>query len=457
MGARSLAVQQEEMEISGQNLANVNNTSYAEEQLVISESTPLQTSIGEEGTGVQSTGISELRNPLLDSQIQAEASVSGSLTAQQSNLQNAEAYLDEQISSTSSSSTPDSPNGLATGLSNLFNSFSSLENDPGSSENQQGAVANAQAVAAQFNQVSSQLSTVQSDLNTSVQNDVASSNQDLSAIATLNQQIVEAQASGGSAVQLVDQREKTLENLAGLTNFSATTQANGAVNVSIGGVTMVSGVSVTDSLQTYSDANGNLQVEAKNAGTPLTLTGGSIGGEITARDGALATLQNGLNTLASQLITQVNSIYSAGYDAAGNTGQDLFTGTDASSIGVNTSLVTDPSQFQSVDSAGTNSVVSALANLEDQPIAGLNNQTFSANYAQTVSDLGGAISSVNNQLSDSQAVSQMLTSQRASDGGVSTDQEMTNLIQYQKAYEASAELITTLNQMMQTVVSMKTS
>src|SRR5580692_4990763 len=113
MSARSLSVQQEEMTISGQNVANVNNPAYADEQLEVSESTPLETSIGEEGTGVQMTGLAELRNPLLDNQIQAEASTTGSLTAQQSNLQNAEAYLDEQISSTSNSATPSSPNGLA--------------------------------------------------------------------------------------------------------------------------------------------------------------------------------------------------------------------------------------------------------------------------------------------------------------------------------------------------------
>jgi flagellar hook-associated protein 1 FlgK len=464
VGARSLSVQQQEMEISGQNLANVNNTSYADEQLVVSDSTPLETAIGEEGTGVQSTGITQSRNPLLDSQIRAEASVSSSLTAQQTNLQNAEAYLDEQISSTSSSTTPDSANGLAANLSNLFDSFQSLSTDPGSLSLRQTAVQNAQEVAAQFNQVSTQLSTVQGDLNASVQNDVAGGNQDLNTIATLNQQIVAAQAAGGSADQLVDQREQTLENLAGLVNFSATTQANGAVDVSIGGVSMVSGGSVTDNLQTYKDGNGNLQVQAQNAGTHLTLTGGSIEGEITARDGALASLQGGVNTLASQLISRVNSIYSSGYDLNGNTGQDLFTGTDASSIGVNSNVVSDPTQFQAAgpanatgDAPGDNKTVAALAGLQTQNISGLGNQTFSANYAQTVSDLGNAISSVNDQLDSSQAVTQMLARQRNSAGGVSTDAEMTNLIQYQKAYEASAELITTLNQMLQTVVAMKTS
>ena len=144
-------------------------------------------------------------------------------------------------------------------------------------------------MAAQFNQVSTQLASVQAGLNTSVQNDVNSSNQDLSTIATLNAQIVAAQSGGGSAQPLIDQREQALEDLAGKANITTTTEvANGAIDVSIGNVTMVSGVSVTDKLQTYTDGNGNLQIQAQNAGTPITLTGGSIGGEITARDGALA-------------------------------------------------------------------------------------------------------------------------------------------------------------------------
>ena len=459
LAARSLSVQQEQMTISGQNLANVNDPSYGDEQLVTSQSTPLPTQIGDEGTGIQMTGITESRNPLLDSQIQAEASVTGSLTAQQTSLQNAEAYLDEQISSTSSSTVPDSPNGLASDLSNLFNAFQSLSTDPSNLSLRQSAVESAQNVSAQFNQVSAQLSTVQANLNTSIQNDVASGNQDLNTIAKLNQQIVAAEAAGGSADQLIDQREATLEKLAGLANFSTTTEANGAVDVNIGGVTMVSGVNVTDQLQAYDPGNGQLQVRAQNAATQLTLTGGSIEGEITARDGALATLQTGLNTLASQLITQVNSIYSSGYDLNGNTGQDLFTGTNASDIGVNSNVVTDPSQFQAAgtpNAAGDNTVVLALAQLGNKSLAGLNNQTFSGNYAQTVSNLGEAISSVNDQLNNSQAVSQMLTTNRSAASGVSIDQEMSNLIQYQKAYEASAELVTTLNQMLQTVVSMKT-
>jgi flagellar hook-associated protein 1 FlgK len=297
-------------------------------------------------------------------------------------------------------------------------------------------------------------------LNQSIQSGVTSSNQDLAQIASLNQQIVQAQAEGGSANDLVDEREQAIEDLANYANITATAQSNGAVNINIGGVTMVSGETATDSLETYDAGGGQLLIKAQNAGTPLTLSSGSIEGSITTRDGALATLQTSVNTLASQLITQVNGIYSSGYDLNGNTGADFFTGTDASDIGVNSALVNDPGQIQASGTAGAtgdNTVVLALAQLANNNISGLNNQTFSQSWAQTVGNLGSTISAVNEQVNNSSSATQMLTSQRDSVEGVSIDQEMTNLMQYQKSYEASAQLITTLNEMLQTLVDMKTT
>jgi flagellar hook-associated protein 1 FlgK len=450
------------MAVTGQNLANANNPTYSNQTLNVTTSTPLETPIGEEGTGVVGTSITSASDPYINSQIQAQNSVTSSLTAQQTGLQNAEAYLDEEITSTSSTGTPDSPNGLSTSLSNLFNSFSAMQDDPNSPSLQQSAVQSAEDLASQFQQVSSQLSGVRNELNDSIQSDVTTANQDLTTIASLNKQIVIAESSGGTANDLVDQREAALEDLSNKVNITTTTNADGSINVSIGNKAMVTDVSQTDSLGTYdASGNGQLMLEANSApGTALNITGGSIEGSITARDGALSDLQTGLNTLASQLITNVNSIYSQGYDANGDTGQDLFTGTDASDIAVNSSLVADPSLFQysgsSTPGSTDNSTVVALSELANQNISGLGNQTLSENYDNTVTNLGSAISSVNNQLSTSQSVGDMLTNQRDSIAGVSLDDQMTNLIQYQKAYEASAELVTTVNEMLETVVQMKT-
>lgn len=442
--------------MAGQNMANANNPAYAEEQVVAQPTTPLETTAGEEGTGVSVASITEIRDALLDRQITAENSVTGSYGAQQTALQDAQAYLSEQLTNTSSGTS--SPNGLAAYLSNLFNAFSSLSTDPTDAASIQTVLQSAQQVTNQFNQVSANLTQVQNGLNTSIANDVASSNQDLSQIASLNQQIVLAEEGGQTANQLVDTREATIENLAGKANISTSAQSDGSVNISIGGVTMVSGARPTpvDGLQTYTDAGGQTMVEDQNSSAPLAITGGSIGGNITARDGALAGLQTSLDALANQLSTSVNNIYSHGLapNDGYSTGQLFFTGSGAAGISVNSALIADPSQFQSsgaVGAAGDNSIVLELAQLNDSTGG---SPTLSQNYAQTVSALGGAISSATDQLNTSQAVSTTLTSQRSSESGVDIDTEMTNLLQYQKAYEASAQLVTVLNNMMQTAVNM---
>lgn len=181
-------------------------------------------------------------------------------------------------------------------------------------------------------------------------------------------------------------------------------------------------------------------------------------GTIEARDGTLATLQSSVNTLASSLITQVNSIYSGGYSLTGTTGADFFTGSDAASIAVNTSLVNDPSSFQASGSAtasGDNTVALELANLADTPQSNLQNETFSGSFGQTVGTFGEALQTANNQASNQTAVTNMLTTQQASVSGVNLDQEMTNLLSFQQAYEASAELVTTVNQMLGDTLAMK--
>jgi flagellar hook-associated protein 1 FlgK len=200
-----------------------------------------------------------------------------------------------------------------------------------------------------------------------------------------------------------------------------------------------------------------LLVRTTTAGAPLTLTGGSIAGTIDARDGALNSLQDGINSLATQLISQVNTVYNPGYDLNGNTGANFLTGTNATNIGVNTTLANDPSSLQasgSAGAAGDNQVALALAQMADTSQADLGNQTFSESYNSTITALGSSLNTVNTQLTDQQSVQTMLQNERSSVSGVSIDEEMTNLITYQRAYQASAELVTTVNQMLSSLVTL---
>jgi flagellar hook-associated protein 1 FlgK len=406
----------------------------ARQQRAIEAAAPILAMAGREGRGVEAAVIAQARDPLLDAQLQAEASVSGSLAAQQTHLHDAGACLDGIISF---SAAPNGLDGLEAGLSNLFSSYESLYSDPANLALRRGIVRSAQEVAAKFNRASFRLDRLRNDLNASIQEDVVRANENLDDIAGLNQQIIEARASGGRSGALAEEREQCLERLSSCVNIIARPRADGGVNVSIGGVAMVSGAKTPDSLATYPDNNENLRLQAQNAGTRLKPAGGSVAGKIAARDGGLAGLQSGLNHLAWQLITRFNSIYSSGCDLKGGTGRDFFTGTDASDIGVNSIVAADPSRLQAGGAAGAKGNDAAAPALE----------SFGQRYVRTVSNLGSTLSKVSDELSSSQAVAQMLANERASAHGATLGDELTSLQRYQQACAASVQMHAALDEM----------
>jgi len=87
----------------------------------------------------------------------------------------------------------------------------------------------------------------------------------------------------------------------------------------------------------------------------------------------------------------------------------------------------------------------------------LANQTFSGSYNTTVSGLGDALSNANTQVTDQGKVTTMLNTQRSSVSGVNVDEEMTNMMTYQRAYQASAQVVTTVNTLLGDTLAMKTS
>ena len=466
MAARSLSTQRQGSEVAGHNLANVNTPGYARQRLNIQESLAIPSDIGPQGAGAEGVAIQQLRDVLLDRQITRETSVRSSLEAQQQALQLMESVLGQQIDTSASGSEGAAAaagvggqQGLAEAFSELFNAFQSLSTNPTSSSERQILIIKAQNLARQFNDVAERLDDLRSTLNDSLASDVQSANVALADIAKLNEQIAYTEAtSGGTANDLRDQRQKRIEDLAKLVQIDTATNADGSLDLSIGGVTLVAGSTMLDTLQTYDAGGGQMLVRTQSGGTPLTLTSGSLQGTIDARDGELASLQNNLDILAGNLISAVNAAHASGYGLGGATGENFFTGTDAASIGVNAALVADPGKIQASGAAGAvgdNQVALAIAQIANKSIPALGNQTLQQRYGQTVARLGQAISSTTSQLSNQEIVERLLNQQRDSISGVSLDEEMTDLIKFQRAYEASAKLIVTVDEMLETVVNLK--
>lgn len=459
MASRSLQTQQQGIEVAGHNLANVNNPAYARQRLAIETSLPVPTPIGLAGTGAEAVGIRQIRSFLVDHQIQLENSVGGYWESAQQALQFAQAGLGQQINRTAAAGDPGVQQGIAEGLNELFNGFQSLSTNPTSLAERQVLLMKASTLASRFNQIVGRLDNLRSSLDDQLQTDVTSANQILASIAGLNDQIITAEINSGAvANDLRDLRQQKVEDLAKLVKIDVAPQANGGINISVGGVLMVSDKHVLDTLAVYDAGGGQMLVRAQTAGTPLTLTSGSVAGLIDTRDGAVADLSADVDTLAGLLISEVNTIHQAGFNLAGGTGAAFFTGTDARTIAVNTTLLDDPSLIQASGTSGAvgdNQVVLALAQLANKSHASLSNQTFSQQFGQTVATLGQSLATANGQIADQQAVQGMLHQQRDAVSGVSIDEEMTNLSIYQRAYQASARLMVVIDQMLETLVNLR--
>ena len=176
-------------------------------------------------------------------------------------------------------------------------------------------------------------------------------------------------------------------------------------------------------------------------------------GTIIARDGASPIFQTSVNTLASSLIAEVNAVHAGGFSLTGSTGASFFTGTNATDIaGVNSALIDDPSLVQAAGvsgAAGDNQTALALARIAQTKYPAFNNQTFNRPVARRWPGLGRKLSTVNGQLGDQQTIEDMLLRQRDA-GWRLAGRRDDGSDPVSKAFAASARLITTVDEMLDT-------
>lgn len=458
LAARSLQTQQTGIAVAGHNLANVNNPAYARQRLNIATTDPVQSPIGPLGTGAQAVAIQQIRNALVDRQVVTEAGVTAYWEAHQLALEFAQAGLGQTVQRVGGTD-PNTATGLAEGLAELFRAFQSLSLQPSSLAERQVLMLKAGTLASQFQQIATRLLTAHHMQDETLQADVRAANRLLDDLAQLNDQIVVIELnSGAPANDLRDVRQQKLEELGRYINFTAANQPNGAINIIVDGVLMVADRNRVDGLEVYDAGGGQLLVRAATAGTPLNLNAGSVAGVIAVRDGTLAQLRTNLDLLAATLIQEVNAIHSTGFGLNGTTGELFFTGSSAATIAVNSTLVSDPARVQASNAPGepgNNAVMLQLAQLAQQRHAALGNQTFAESFHRMVTTLGQELATANDRVRDQQIISEMLQRQRASISGVSLEEEMVALTTYQRAYQASARLMTVIDELLEDLVRIR--
>ncbi len=448
IGQSGLTAAQLGQDVTGHNIANSSTPGYSVESVDFVAADPLtppdqadSPSMGMIGSGVVASSITRARDQYLDQQVRGSTSDQSNQSAQNDALSQIEGAFNEP-----------SDTGLNTTLGTLFQNFNNLVNNPEDAGVRATVVQSGDAVARVFHDVSNSLTNIGQQLTAKQNADVNALNSYGRQIAKLNETIRSSRTATQNDNDLLDQRDELLDKLSGLANVSVINNPDGTVNVAVG----------TSDLVTGTDAK-SLSLTGANS---LTARGDLKSGELAGLGQAqtdLANYKTDLNNVAAGLISSVNALHQKGAGLDGSTGLNFFNGTDASDISINQTLVTDPNKLAAAaepagggkPAPGDASNMTLLGALQNQAMTTgpLTGQTIQSYYQATISNLGGQGAATKTALQASSASTQQLTTQRDSITGVSTDDEMVNMMKYQRAYEASAKVVQTMDSMISTLIT----
>jgi flagellar hook-associated protein 1 len=443
----SLEANRGAIEVTGNNIANVNTAGYSREQINLSENPPVQIGNLLFGTGVSLGQTTSVRDNLLEQRLDQENSSSSQLNSFLGAMNQVQTLFNEAAGS-----------GLQAPLSAFYNSLTQLSTNPSNSSYRQGVITAGQNLAAAFQQDTSNLKSLQSNTDLGVVQSVSQVNQLTQQIAGLNVQISNLVSLGHDAGSFLDQRTQLVRKLSGLVDISETQAGNDSLTIATtSGASLVDG-SQSFALSTQINSNTTYHDVYSSNGTNITgdITGGALGGQIQARDQAIPNVLSQLDTLAYNVETSVNTQSKAGFDANGNAGVNFFTQPAgipgaASTIAV---AISDPNLVaaSSDGSVGSNGNAQALANLQNQ--TSVNGQTPYNYYSNLVFQVGNQVSQAQNEQTAVGLVQQQLSDQRGAISGVSLDEEAVNLVKYQSAYQASANVVNIINTLLTTTINM---
>jgi flagellar hook-associated protein 1 FlgK len=445
---QALDATQGALDATSNNIANANTPGYTREVAQFSENAETVSGSDVSGGGVTLDGLQSVRDELLNLQIQQQTSLQGSADAQSSTLQQIQSYF-----------TTASGGDIASALSSFSTNLSQLSADPTSSAAQQGVISSGQDLANSFNNTASGLISAQSDANGQVTQTVAQINSLTTQIAQLNGQLSQSATTANNGGTVEDQRDELVQQLSALTGISITQNSDGETITTGNGTPLVMG-NQSFTLQTTTGTDGMQQVLDSNGNNITTsIQGGTLGGAIEVRDQTIPDMLTQLNTLASQFATAFNAAQAQGFDSNGNAGQNFFSvptnpADAASGISV---AISDPSlvAISSDGSAGSNGNIANLSAALTNALP--SGQTAAAAYSNLVFQVGNTASNASAQSTAIGLNLQQLTNQQGSVSAVDTNQEATNLLLYQTAYEAAARIVSTIQQLGTVTLNMGTT
>jgi flagellar hook-associated protein 1 FlgK len=442
----ALTAQRTALDVAGQNVANANTPGYSRQRADLAAiGAPGQPALYATwqgaGGGVTVTDLARLRDAFADSRDQTEHARSGYLNGVETTLDQVEQLINEP-----------SDSGLQAQLQSFWSAWHDVANNPGSLPVRTQMLGQAETVAVALNDSYAgidatwfssrgQLDALLTDINATAQS-----------VADLNQAVVRARTSGTGGNELADRRDLLVMHLADIAGATATSQDDGAVALAIGGSTLVNGSAVrtlttVGAAHLASAASSPVGVRWSDTGTPVAATAGQLAASLEALTSTLPSAAASLDAVAAALASTVNAVHAGGYDLNGNPGGTFFAGTGAAALTV---AITDPRTVAASSTAG-----GSLDGTNADAMGRLATAAGGADltYRQFVATLGATTNTAHQRTAAQTSLTTTADAAVTAASGVSLDEEMTDMLRFQRGYEAASRVLSTLDSTLDTLIN----
>lgn len=442
-----LRASERSMSVTSNNIINADTPGYSRQRV---EKSPngMQMDQLHAGLGVNVDDVSRLRDQMNDVLLNKKQQVMGYLQKKADVYEKLESGL-----------VSDYGDDLDTQIGGLFDNFSDLASNPQDVSVRNNLISETQQFTSKLRETSRSI-----DGNSDLVKDFAGKTLDsinglLSDINELNQSIKKGEAKGNPDFASLDKRVAKMEELSELVDFDSQETRTGAMEIKIGGLSVVSGNRMYNINSEVDDTNKKFRLRLDN-GYIIEPSGGQIGAEIEMYEKGIPDLKKKLDNLASTIVSEVNEIHSNGYGLEDNIQRNFFdpAGTTAETIQINDELVNNSKHIAASDTngeAGNGEIASGIADLRNKKVIGdsSQNQTLTNYTVSMISEPGKQLDGIYSTIEARDSEIQMLKTQQERTAGVNIDEELSKMIKYQNAYQGAAKVMSSAQDMYDTLIS----
>lgn len=459
VGKRSLTNSGTALQTVSHNIANKSTEGFSRQRVELQTAVPITDGKLQIGMGAKTMQVTRTNNPWLEKQIGREQSNLGQQEAKADSLSRVEQVYNEQVNK-----------GLNQYMTDFFNSVREASNNPESLASRTSVREAGVALVNDFKRVNGQLRDIQKDVDNQVRSTVEEVNQIAKEIASLNEKIQLVELQGSPANDERDRRDLLVKQLGERIDITWAEGKEGMVSITAAKTgALVSGISHNE-LRAFDSANGDrVEVYFKNMDSGTThnissqVTGGRLGGAMEVRDKHIEGLLSSMDQLAHTFASEVNQAHIEGFDRSGRPGVEFFKISDgvegaSANLDVSNEIINDVGRIALAsrpNAPGDNIIGNVISALQYQRTMDGKSSSFDDYYNAQVGQIGTIAQRATKSHEAQKNMVSQLSNIRESISGVSLDEETTKMVEFQRAYEASARLIRTADEMMETVLNLK--